>query len=117
MFVLMIDGTPVAVTDADQAEAEALFASEGFKEDLKSFTSGGQPVWNGTAAFVVRPATEEELEMFEDALADDEEFEDEDEPIDDADFAAEEDEDFDDEEEGGYSVMFLVAVDQLSDEA
>jgi hypothetical protein len=117
MFVLMIDGTPVAVTDADQAEAEALFASEGFKEDLKSFTSGGQPVWNGTTAFVVRPATEDELEMFEDALADDEEFEDEE--LDDADLAAgEDDEDFDDEDEdGGYSVMFLVAVDQLSDEA
>jgi hypothetical protein len=115
MFVLMIDGTPVAMTDADRAEAEALFASEGFREDLSSFTSGGQPVWNGTSEFVVREATEEEAELFEDALFDDDEIEDEE----DGETAADEgdEDDFDDDEDGGYQVMFLVAVDQLSDEA
>jgi hypothetical protein len=71
MFTLEIDGTAVAVINSDEASAKDLFTCEGFKEDIRTMTSEGKPLWNGTSALKVRAATEDEIEIFEDALAED----------------------------------------------
>lgn len=98
MYTLVIDGVAVAMTDADEAEAREIFDSEDFKADLADFTTDGKPVWNGASPFIVRPATEDEEDLFDDSLdGDDEEEEDE-------------------EDEDGASVVFLVVVDQFDDE-
>jgi len=104
MYTLVIDGVAVAMTDADEAEAREIFDSEDFKADLADFTTDGKPVWNGTSPFEIRPATEDEEDLFDDSLEEDEE---EDEG---------EGDDEEEEEEDGASVVFLVVVDQFDDE-
>jgi hypothetical protein len=69
MFTLEIDGTAIAVINGDEATARDLFTCDGFKEDIRTMTTAGRPIWNGTAALTVRPSTEDEVEEFEDALA------------------------------------------------
>ena len=96
MYTLVIDGVAVAMTDADEAEAREIFDSEDFKADLADFTTDGKPVWNGKTPFEVRPATEDEEDLFDDSLDGDDEDE--------------------EEEEDGASVVFLVMVDQFDDE-
>lgn len=98
MFTLEIDGVAVAMTDADEADAREIFDSEDFKADLAEFTTGGEPVWDGKSPFVIRPATEDEEDLFDDSLA------------------ADEEDDEDEEEEDGASVVFLVMVDQFDDD-
>ncbi|MCJ2010977.1 hypothetical protein [Methylobacterium sp. J-076] len=71
MFTLEIEGTAVAVINSDEAAAQDLFTCDGFKEDIRTMTSGGKPLWDGKAALTVRPANEDEIEVFEDALAED----------------------------------------------
>ena len=71
MFTLEIDGVAVAVINSDEATAQDLFTCDGFKDDIRTMTSEGTPLWNGTSALTVRAATEDEVEIFEDALADD----------------------------------------------
>jgi hypothetical protein len=71
MFTLEIDGAAIAVINSDEAAARDLFTCDGFKEDIRAMTSGGKPLWDGTAALTVRAATEDETEIFEDALAED----------------------------------------------
>ena len=71
MFTLEIDGTAIAVIDSDEASARDLFTCDGFKEDIRTMTSGGKPLWDGASDLTVRAATEDETEMFEDALAED----------------------------------------------
>lgn len=106
MFTLEIAGKAIAITNADEEQARELFMSEDFREDLKSFTSEGQPLWDGSAAFTVRRASDDEIEAFDDAIAEDEEDWDEEEV---------EDSDEDDDEEG-IDVMFLVTVDEMDDQ-
>ena len=100
MFTLEIAGIAVATTDADEEQARAIFESEDFLDDIRGFTVGGKPLWDGKAALTVRPANEEEAEAFSEI--DDIEFEDDEE---------DDDEEFD---EDGASIMFLVDVDQLN---
>ena len=71
MFTLEIDGTAIAVINGDEATARDLFTCDGFKEDIRSMTTAGRPIWNGTSALTVRKSTEDEIEEFEDALASD----------------------------------------------
>jgi hypothetical protein len=71
MFTLEIEGTAVAVINSDEASAKDLFTCDGFKEDIRTMTSGGKPLWNGTSALTVRPSKEDEIEIFEDAVAED----------------------------------------------
>jgi hypothetical protein len=103
MFTLEIKGTPLVITNATESEATDLFESEEFKEDLRTLTTDGRPLWDGTAPLVIRPASKEEIESFDTAL-DDEEFEDEDET---------------DDDDDPIDVVFLVEVDDIeeSDEA
>lgn len=98
MYTLVIDGVAVAMTDADEAGAREIFDSEDFKADLAEFTSDGKPLWNGETAFTIRPATEDEEDLFDESLDEDDEDED------------------DEDEEDGASVVFLVVVDQFDDE-
>ncbi len=100
MFTLEIDGVAVAMTDADEAEAREIFDSEDFKADLAEFTTDGKPVWDGKSPFVIRPANEDEEDLFDDSHEADDEDELDDE----------------DEDEDGASVVFLVMVDQFDDE-
>lgn len=67
MFTLEIGGHPVAVTDADEAEARELFESEEFKDDLKTLEGDDGPLWDGTAPLTVRAASQEEISEFEEA--------------------------------------------------
>lgn len=69
MFTLEIDGTAIAVINGDEATARDLFTCDGFKEDIRTMTIDGRPIWNGTSALTVRKSTEDEIEEFEDALA------------------------------------------------
>ena len=64
MFTLEIDGTAVAVINSDEASAKDLFTCDGFKEDIRTMTTGGKPLWNGTSPLKVRAATEDEVEIF-----------------------------------------------------
>ncbi|WP_162559420.1 hypothetical protein [Microvirga sp. 17 mud 1-3] len=106
MFTLEIAGKAIAITNADEEQARELFMSEDFREDLKSFTSEGQPLWDGSAAFTVRRASDDEIEAFDDAIAEDEEDWDEEE-VEDSD---------EDDDEDGIDVMFLVTVDEMDDQ-
>ena len=99
MVTLDIAGKAVAVTNADGEQARELFFSESFKEDLTSFKSEGRSLWDGSAALTVRPASEDEIDAFNEAL--DEEDED--------------DEDFDDDLD--IDVVFLVSIDEIDDGA
>ncbi|MGO4704791.1 hypothetical protein AB4072_03300 [Microvirga sp. 2MCAF38] len=103
MFTLEIAGKAIAVTNADEDQAQELFTSEGFKDDLVSFKSDNNPLWDGSAALTIRRSSEDEIEAFDDALEGDEDFEDEEE----------DDEDGDD----GIDVVFLVEIDEMGDEA
>ncbi len=100
MFTLTISDKPVAVTNANEEEARELFMSDDFKEDLKSLTAEGRPLWDGTSPLTIRAATPEEIEAFDEAL-DDEEYEDED-PTDD--------------DDDPIDVVFLVEVDDDDEE-
>jgi hypothetical protein len=100
MFTLEIKGKAIVVTNATQDEAAGLFESEEFKEDLKTLTSEGQPLWDGSAPLTVRPASEDEVDSFDEAM-NDEEYED-------ADDADDDDEPID--------VVFLVEIDAMDDD-
>ena len=71
MFTLEINGTAIAVVHADETETRNLLDDEDFKEDLQSLTSEGEPLWNGRDPFVLRPATEAEIEAAEEEDEDD----------------------------------------------
>ena len=89
MVTLEIAGKAVAVTNADEEQAQELFLSESFKDDLKSFKSEGRFLWDGSAALTTRPASEDEIDAFYEVLDD----EDEDEADADADEEDDEDDD------------------------
>ena len=101
MITLEIAGQAVAVTNADEEQARHLFLNESFKDDLKSFKSEGRPLWDGSAALTTRPASEDEIDAFNEVL--DEEDED----------GIDEDED----ELGDIDVVFLVSIDEIDDGA
>lgn len=101
MYTLDIAGKPVAITDADEAQARELFNSDAFKEDIAAMESDGKPLWDGKAPLVVRKATKEETDNFEQALDDDDD---------------EEEGDTLDEDEVGINVLFLVPVDEFDEE-
>jgi hypothetical protein len=65
MFTLEIAGNPIAITDADEAQARAIFESDEFKQDLTAMTSDGIPLWDGRATLTIRPASQEETAAFE----------------------------------------------------
>ncbi|WP_210497299.1 hypothetical protein [Microvirga antarctica] len=98
MYILEIAGKAIAITNADQDQAHELFMSEDFKDDLKSFSSEGKPLWDGSTQLTIRRATDDEIEAFDEAMEDDEEFDDE------------------DDEEDGIDVMFLALIDEMDDD-
>jgi hypothetical protein len=116
MFTLEINGTALVVTNADEVSARALLESEEFKEDLKSFTSDGRALWDGKAPLTVRPATEDEIDSFDEALNDDEYEEEEEDADDGAEPKAANDDDEDDDEEP-IDIVFLVEIDEQDDTA
>lgn len=95
MFTLEVSGKPIAVTNADEDQAQELFTSDDFKADLLSLKSNSLPLWDGTSVLTVRPATDEEIEAVEEVLdeEDDDSFD-------------------DDEEELGIDVVFLIEIDE-----
>jgi hypothetical protein len=95
MFTLEIAGTPVVVTNADEQEARELLESDDFKEDLRTLTADGRPLWDGTAPLTIRPASEDEIDAFDEAV-NDESYEDEDSTDDDE----------------AVDVVFLVEIDE-----
>ena len=101
MVTLEIDGKAVAVTNADEGQARELFLSESFKDDLKSFKSEGRSLWDGSAALTTRPASENEIDAFYEALDEEDE--------------AEDDDDYDDDLD--IDVVFLVSIDEIDDGA
>lgn len=98
MFTLAIGSKPVAITDADEAQAQDIFESAEFKQDLTVMTSEGTPLWDGRTPLNVRPASQEEVAAFEAP-----------------DFDV--DDDDDEEEDGdGVFVTFLVPIDHDHEE-
>jgi hypothetical protein len=95
MFTLEIAGTPVVVTNADEQEARELLESDDFKEDLRTLSADGRPLWDGTAPLTIRPASEDEIDAFDEAV-NDESYEDEDSTDDDE----------------AVDVVFLVEIDE-----
>jgi hypothetical protein len=88
MFTLEIAGCPIAVTDADEKQAQELFESQEFKDDLRSLESEGRPLWDGSALLKIHPASDDEIDAFETAFSADDEA-----------------------DEDGLNVMFLVPLD------
>jgi hypothetical protein len=99
MVTLDIAGKAAAVTNADGEQARELFLSESFKQDLTSFKSEGRPLWDGSAALTVRPASEDEIDAFNEALDE------------------EDDEDDEDDDDLDIDVVFLVSIDEIDDGA
>jgi hypothetical protein len=102
MFTLEIAGRAIAITDADEAQARELFDSQDFKDDLQELESDGRPLWDGAALLKVRPASEDEIDAFDEAM---DEEDDEDDTLDDED------------DEEGVNVLFLVPVDAEDDDS
>ena len=100
MFILEIAGKAVAITNADQDQAHELFMSEDFKDDLKSFSSEGKPLWDGSSLLTIRRATDDEIEAFDEAMEDDDDLDDEEE-----------------DDEDGIDVMFLALIDEMDDDS
>ncbi|WP_230534369.1 hypothetical protein [Microvirga roseola] len=98
MFTLEINGQPIAITDAEEAQAGGIFQSDEFKQDLIAMTSNGTPLWDGRAPLTIRPASEQEVAAFEAP-----------------DFDIDGDEE-DDEDRGGAFVTFLVLIDHDHEE-
>lgn len=92
MFTLEIGGRPIAITDADEALAWAIFESDEFKQDLRILTSDGEPLWDGKARLSIRLSSDEEISAFEAPMLD-------------------ADDGFDGDEEDSLSVTFLVPID------
>ncbi len=65
MFILETGGKPIAITDADEAQARAIFESDEFKQDLSAMTSEGVPLWDGRVPLTIRPASQKETAAFE----------------------------------------------------
>ncbi|MDB5645929.1 hypothetical protein [Methylobacterium sp.] len=116
MFTLEIDGVAIAVINGSEEVANDLFTCDGFKDDIQTMKSDGKVLWNGTSPLKIRAATEEETEIFEDALAEDDS--EEDEPYEpDAHHAKASNDDEaqdgeDDEEEEDADIVFLVDIDE-----
>jgi hypothetical protein len=55
MFTLEIGDKPIAITDADGAQARVIFESDEFKQDLTAMTSEGIPLWDGRAPLPFGP--------------------------------------------------------------
>lgn len=92
MFTLVIDGRPIAVTDATP-EAEARELLESLADEMIELESEGRQIWDGEKPLEVRAATDAEIEAFDEAdMA--EEPDDDDEPV----------------------VMFLVPIDGLEED-
>jgi hypothetical protein len=102
MVTLDVAGKAVAVTNADGEEARELFLSESFKQDLTSFKSEGRPLWDGSAALKVRPASEDEIDAFNEALDEEDEIDEDDQ---------------DDDDDLDIDVVFLVSIDEIDDGA
>lgn len=105
MFTLEIGRKAIAVIDADEEQARAVFDQEAFKDDLRQMTSDGAPLWDGVAPLTVRPASEDEAETFETLLDEGAEAFDDDDGAD------------GEEEEEGLDVLFLVPIDEDDDDA
>jgi hypothetical protein len=76
IFVLEIKGTAVLAFEADNADDARTYAeSAGEEEDLTELRSKGAPLWNGRDAITVRPATDAESDLFEEAREEDWEHE------------------------------------------
>lgn len=113
MFTLEIDGVAIAVINGSEEVANDLFTCDGFKDDIQTMKSDGKVLWNGTSPLKIRAATEEETEIFEDALAEDDSEEDEPfEPDAHHAQASNDDEDEDGEEEDDADIVFLVDIDE-----
>jgi hypothetical protein len=116
MFTLEIDGVAIAVINGSEEVANDLFTCDGFKDDIQTMKSDGKVLWNGTSPLKIRAATEEETEIFEDALAEDDS--EEDEPYEpDAHHAKASNDDEaqdgeDDDEEEDADIVFLVDIDE-----
>ncbi|MGP9819782.1 hypothetical protein ACTZWW_07185 [Salinarimonas sp. NSM] len=92
MFTLEIGGRAVAITDATP-EAEARELLESLADEMIELESEGKQIWDGESPLHVRPATEDEIDSFDEAEMD-EEPEEDDEPI----------------------VMFLIPIDGLDED-
>lgn len=103
MYTLEIGRKAVAVIDADEEQARAVFDQEAFRNDLRQMTSDGEPLWDGVTPLNLRPASEEESETFDLMMEEDAEAFDEDETL--------------DGEEEGLDVLFLVPIDDGEDDA
>ena len=95
MFTLEIGGRAIAVIGTDEEDARDLVANPSFREDLQRLLSDDQPLWDGQAELVLRPANEDEIAEFDES---------EDEPE-----SGDEDEEDEDEEDGAV-VLFLVPI-------
>jgi hypothetical protein len=71
MHTIEIAGRPIAIANVGlQDEAEELFNSDEFKNDLMIFeTEDGDALWNGSDPFFIRPAFPEEVANFEPVYA------------------------------------------------
>ena len=112
MFTLEIDGVAIAVINGSEEVARDLFTCDGFKDDIQAMKTDGRPLWNGKSELKVRAATEEEIDIFDDALAEDDS--EEDEPFEPdarhAQTASNDDEDEDEEDDA--DIVFLVDIDE-----
>jgi hypothetical protein len=88
MFTFELAGHPIAVTDAEGAGPKKVFDSQEFKDDLRSEGGEGRTLWDGSAIFNIRPASDDEIEAFDNAFGEDDEA-----------------------DEDGINVMFLALLD------
>lgn len=112
MYTLEIDGVAIAVINGGEEVARDLFTCDGFKDDIQSMKSDGRVLWNGKSELKIRAATEDEVEIFEDALAEDDSEEDEPYEPDAKHALASNDDDEDEDDEDDADIVFLVDIDE-----
>lgn len=66
VYVAEIAGSPVFALNAPALDAaEATLAEPGVQLDLQQFRAGGEPLWNGVDAIVLREPTDPERALWE----------------------------------------------------
>ena len=66
MYIVEIEGRPIAIMNSEKDVADEFFNGEVFKDDLLVLDDAdGKPLWDGSAELFIRRAFAEEIAAFE----------------------------------------------------
>ena len=65
VYTILVDGKPVVALEARGREASELCREEWFLADLRALSSNGEPLCGNGSKLRARPATEEEIVIYQ----------------------------------------------------